>query len=70
MDFAMYTEKGNEIATRIFDLAKSSDLSWPETYRLMTTVASSNPDEAGELMDTAVREIMYSRCGFTTAFYI
>ena len=70
MTYAMYTEQGDLVAARIVDLAKAAGLDWPQTYKLMEIVADMNPDCCGELMDTEVREIIYSRCKFTTAFYI
>jgi hypothetical protein len=33
-------------------------------------VASQRPDQYGELMDTAVREVVYDACKFNTDFYI
>lgn len=69
MTFAMYTEQGDLVAARVTDLAKAAGLDWPQTYKLMETIAAMNPDLCGELMDTEVRELIYCRCEFTTAFY-
>ena len=68
-DFDMYTEQGNLIAQSIVDLARTASLNWPQTLKLMQLIAAQNPDVCGELMDTAVREVIYSRCEFTTSFY-
>jgi hypothetical protein len=68
-DFDMYTEQGNLVAQSIVDLARTASLNWPQTLKLMQLIAAQNPDVCGELMDTAVREVIYSRCEFTTSFY-
>jgi hypothetical protein len=68
-DFDMYTEQGNLVAQSIVDLARTASLNWPQTLKLMQLIAAQNPDVCGELMDTAVREMIYSRCKFTTSFY-
>ena len=69
-DYAMYTDRGNEIAHSIVELAKTAGLDWTQTLSIMRFVASQKEDEAGELMDTAVREVIYDRCKFTTDFYV
>ena len=69
MTYAMYTEQGDLVAARVTDLAKAAGLDWPQTLKLMEIVSDMNPDLCGELMDTEVRELIYCRCKFTTAFY-
>lgn len=69
MTFAMYTEQGDLVAARVTDLARAAGLDWPQTLKLMEMIAEMNPDLCGELMDTEVRELIYCRCKFTTAFY-
>jgi hypothetical protein len=68
-DFDMYTEQGKLVAQNIVNLSRAAALNWPQTLRLMQLVAAQNPDLCGELTDTAVREMIYSRCEFTTPFY-
>jgi len=68
-DFDMYTDQGNLVAQSIVDLARTASLNWPQTLKLMQLMADQKPDLCGELMDTAVREMIYSRCKFTTSFY-
>jgi hypothetical protein len=70
MTFSMYTKEGDAVADRITELAKSADLDWRQTLSIMRFVADQKPDLCGELMDTAVREVVYDRCGFTTEFYV
>ena len=66
-DFGMFTEKGNKEVAVIVKHAKTNCLTWPETYRLLDQLSTC--PGYGEAMDTEVREIVYSRCNFTTAFY-
>jgi len=68
-DFAMFTDQGEVVAQKIVELAQAAGLNWPQTYKLMEVIARTKQDQYGELMDTAVREMIYSRCGFTTDFY-
>lgn len=66
--FSMYTDAGDAVAQKIVDLSQTAGLNWPQTLKLMTIISVQKP-EYGELMDTAVREVIYSRCNFTTSFY-
>jgi hypothetical protein len=68
-DYGMFTDRGNAAIGDLVNFAKTAELTWPETYRVMALLSESNPDVYGEAMDTEVREIVYSRCGFKTAFY-
>jgi hypothetical protein len=69
-DFAMYTDQGDVVAGKIVELAKAAGLNWSKTYQVMRLIAEQNPEQYGELMDTAVREVIYDRCKFTTDFYV
>ena len=66
--FDMYTDAGDAVAQKIVDLSKTAGLDWPQTLKLMSMISAQKP-AYGELMDTAVREVIYSRCNFTTSFY-
>lgn len=68
-DYAMFTEEGNRMAEMLCDSAIEFQWSWPQLLANMRKVADANPELFGELMDTAVREVMYDRCKFTTDFY-
>ncbi len=70
MDFAMYTDQGDVVAEKIVALAQAAGLNWNQTYQVMQLIAEQKQDEYGELMDTAVREVIYDRCKFTTNFYV
>jgi hypothetical protein len=69
-DYAMYTDQGNVVADKILELSKAAGLNWDQTYAVMRLVASQKHEEYGELTDTAVREVVYDRCKFTTDFYV
>jgi hypothetical protein len=66
-DFGMFTDAGNKEIAVIVEHAKANSLTWPETYRLLNQIATC--PGYGEAMDTEVREIVYSRLNFNTAFY-
>ena len=67
--FSMYTEQGDQVAEKIVELAKAAGLDWTQTLSVMRFVADQKSDLCGELMDTAVREVIYDRCQFTSDFY-
>ena len=69
-DFAMYTDQGDVVAGKIVELSQAAGLNWAQTYKLMEVIAQAKADQYGELMDTAVREVVYDRCKFTTDFYV
>jgi len=68
-NFSMYTKEGDQVAEKIVDLAKAAGLDWTQTLSIMRFVADQKSDLCGELMDTAVREVIYDRCKFTSDFY-
>ncbi len=70
MDFAMYTDQGDRVAEKIVALAQAAGLNWNQTYQVMQLIAEQKQEQYGELMDTAVREVIYDRCKFTTNFYV
>jgi enamine deaminase RidA (YjgF/YER057c/UK114 family) len=68
-DFGMYTQPGDQVAQQIVALAQAAGLDWTQTLSIMRFIADQKQDQYGELMDTAVREVIYDRCRFTTTFY-
>jgi len=68
-DFGMYTQQGDQVAQQIMALAQAAKLDWTQTLSIMRFVADQKSDLCGELMDTAVREVIYDRCNFTSDFY-
>lgn len=69
-DYSMFTDQGDVVADKIVELAQAAGLNWTQTLSVMRFVADQKQDEYGELMDTAVREVIYDRCKFTTDFYV
>ena len=68
-DFAMFTDQGEVVAQKVVELAQAAGLNWTQTMSIMRFIGDQKSDQYGEINDTAVREIIYSRCGFTTDFY-
>ena len=68
-DYDMFTDQGNLVADKIVELAKAAGLDWKQTMSIMRFIGDQKRDEFGEINDTAVRELIYSRCNFTTDFY-
>lgn len=68
-DYDMFTDQGNLVADKVVDLAKAAGLDWKQTMSIMRFIGDQKRDQFGEINDTAVRELIYSRCEFTTDFY-
>ena len=68
-DFAMFTDQGEVVAQKVVELAQAAGLDWKQTMSIMRFIGDQKRDQYGEINDTAVREVIYSRCGFTTDFY-
>jgi enamine deaminase RidA (YjgF/YER057c/UK114 family) len=68
-DYDMFTDQGNLVADKIVELAKAAGLDWKQTMSIMRFIGDQKSDQFGEINDTAVREMIYSRCEFTTTFY-
>jgi hypothetical protein len=68
-DFAMFTDQGEVVAEKVVELAQAAGLDWKQTMSIMRFIGDQKRDQYGEINDTAVREMIYSRCGFTTDFY-
>ena len=68
-DFAMFTDQGEVVAQKVVELAQAAGLNWTQTMSIMRFIGDQKSDQYGEINDTAVREMIYSRCGFTTDFY-
>jgi hypothetical protein len=69
-EYAMYTDQGDVVADKIVALSQAAGLNWNQTYQVLQLIARIKQEEYGELMDTAVREVVYDRCKFTTDFYV
>jgi hypothetical protein len=68
-NFAMFTDQGEVVAQKVVELAQAAGLDWKQTMSIMRFIGDQKRDQYGEINDTAVREMIYSRCGFTTSFY-
>jgi len=68
-DFAMFTDQGEVVAQKVVELAQAAGLDWKQTMSIMRFIGDQKRDQYGEINDTAVREMIYSRCKFTTSFY-
>ena len=66
--YSMFTYEGDRRVHEIVQRARAEGWDWPQTYEALEVLAQD--EKFGEATDTAVREYVYSRCGFTTAFYI
>ena len=64
----MFTEEGNRVIDLLVEIARDSDMTWPQVLIALERVAGYSP-EYGEATDTAVRECVYDALGFTTTFY-
>ena len=69
-DYAMYTDFGNDAVDAIVRSAKVLKMSWPDVYAELCSLAERFPEDFGEATDTAVREVVYHKLGFTSPFYI
>lgn len=69
-DYAMFTDAGNAAVDAIVRSAQILKLDWPQVYNELGSLAERFPEDFGEATDTAVRECVYSACGFKSAFYI
>jgi hypothetical protein len=58
------------VADRVVELAKAAGLDWRQTMSIMRFIGDQKSEQFGEINDTAVREMIYSRCNFTTEFYV
>jgi hypothetical protein len=66
-DFGMFTDFGNDAVDAIVRSAKILKMDWPQVYKELENLAKH--EDFAEAMDTEVREIVYSRLDFKTAFY-
>ena len=69
-DYDMFTDQGNLVADKVVELSKAAGLNWRQTMMIMRVIGDQKSEQYGEINDTAVREMIYSRCNFTTEFYV
>jgi hypothetical protein len=63
-DYAMFSDKGNELVDRVVAEARVQGWDWPKTQRHLALLAKAHPKDAGEAFDTAVREVVYMELEF------
>jgi hypothetical protein len=66
----MYTGFGNDAVDAIVRSAKVLKMEWPQVLQELRSLADRFPEDFGEATDTAVRECVYNKLGFTTDFYV
>jgi len=69
-DYAMFSDFGNDAVDAIVRSAKVLNLTWPQVYDELRSLAERFPKDFGEATDTAVREAVYFKLGFDTDFYV
>ena len=70
MSYAMYTQFGDDAIEAIVRQAKILKMDWPQVLQELRSLAERFPEDFGEATDTAVRECVYIKLGFTTDFYV
>jgi hypothetical protein len=63
-DYAMYSDRGNELVDRVVSEARVQGWGWAKVCRHLALLARAHPRVAGEANDTAVREVVYQSLGF------
>lgn len=69
-NYSMYTGFGNDAVDAIVRSAKVLKMEWPQVLQELRSLAERFPEDFGEATDTAVRECVYNKLGFSTPFYI
>ena len=69
VDYAMFTDFGNDAVDAIVTRARVLKFDWPTTRQELKDLADRFPDDFGEATDTAVREMVYLALGYETDFY-
>lgn len=70
LDYAMYTEFGNDAVDAIVRSARILKLTWPQVLQELSDLAKRFPEDFSEATDTAVRECVYTALEFDTDFYV
>lgn len=70
MSYGMYTQFGDDAIEAIVRSAKILKMDWPTVLGELRALADRFPEDFGEATDTAVREAVYTKLGFTTDFYV
>ena len=62
--YGMFTDFGNDAVDAIVRTAKVLNMSWPQVYAELESLAQRFPNDFDEATDTAVREAVYVACNF------
>jgi hypothetical protein len=68
INYGMFTDAGNQEVAAIVEHAKAKQLSWAQTYKLLSQLAMVS--DYAEALDTMVLEIVYDALGFNSDFYV
>jgi hypothetical protein len=68
--FGMFTDEGNNAVAFIVDYHRANNNDWTTVCQNLQDLAKSDYERYGEAMDTAVREMVYDACQFTSDFYV
>ena len=63
-EYGMFSPGGDFLASQIVQIAIDGRLSFETVLAMMKEIASSCPDEFGEIMDTYVREAIFQEAGY------
>ena len=66
--YGMFTDAGNQEVATIVEHAKANQLTWAQTYKLLSQLAMFS--DYAEATDTMVREIVYDAIGSDEDFYV
>jgi hypothetical protein len=64
MDYAMFTDAGNDAVDAIVRSARILKLNWDQVCNELYDLSRRFPNDFGEATDTAVREAVYFALGF------
>ena len=70
MTYGMFSEAGNKQIADIIEFHRMQKSTWPVVYQNLRDLADSDYKLFGEAMDTEVREVVYTKLGFKSDFYI
>ena len=68
--YGMFSEEGNKQIADIIEFHRMQKSTWPVVYQNLRDLADSDYKLFGEAMDTEVREVVYTKLGFKSDFYI
>jgi len=70
MSYGMFSEEGNKQIADMIEFHKNRKSTWAEVLQNLRDLADCDYEKFGEAMDTEVREVVYTKLGLTSDFYI